>query len=130
MHDIQNDKDVELLVHRFYKNVRDDHRLGYIFNDFAGVDWDNHLPRMVDFWSNLLFQTGRYTGRPFRKHLNLPIKEGDFDRWYRLFEKNVDNLYTGERARYAKHLARNIASSFELRMERDGLINKKRIRNG
>lgn len=126
MHDIQNERDVERLVHNFYEKVLNDERLGYIFNDVAEVDWDSHLPRMVDFWSNLLFQTGRYSGRPFRQHLPLPIEEGDFDRWYRLFEETVDNHYQGEKARYAKKLARNIASSFELRMERDGLINQKK----
>lgn len=45
--------------------VRDDEHLEYIFNDVAQVEWDDRLPKMVDFWSNLLFQTGRYKGRPF-----------------------------------------------------------------
>ncbi len=124
MDDIQSDQDVEILVHRFYEKVRSDERLGYIFNDIAEVDWDNHLPKMVDFWSNLLFQTGRYKGKPFRQHMPLPIKEGDFDRWYRLFEETVENLYMGEKANLAKQLARNIASSFEFRMDKDGLIKK------
>ncbi len=124
MHDIQSDQDVEILVHKFYEKIRSDERLGYIFNDIAEVDWDDHLPKMVDFWSNLLFQTGRYKGRPFRQHIPLPIKEGDFDRWYRLFEETVENLYMGKKANLAKQLARNIASSFELRMEKDGLLKK------
>lgn len=124
MHDIQSDQDVEILVHKFYEKIRHDERLGYIFNDIAEVDWDDHLPKMVDFWSNLLFQTSRYKGRPFRQHIPLPIKEGDFDRWYRLFEETVENLYMGKKANLAKQLARNIASSFELRMEKDGLLKK------
>ena len=124
MNDIQSDQDVEILVHNFYEKVRSDERLGYIFDDIAKVDWDEHLPKMVDFWSNLLFQTGRYKGRPFRQHIPLPLKEGDFDRWYLMFEETVNEHYTGEKANLAKHLARNIASSFELRMEKDGLIKK------
>lgn len=124
MEDLQSDQDVEVLVHTFYEKVQKDERLGYIFNDIANVDWDDHLSKMVDFWSNLLFQTGRYKGRPFRQHMPLPIKEGDFNRWYRLFEDTVDELYEGEEAKFAKQLARNIASSFELRMEKDGLIKK------
>ncbi|SMO86599.1 hemoglobin [Fodinibius sediminis] len=124
MGDIRNDQDVKVLVHNFYEKVQNDDRLGYIFNDVAEVAWDEHLPKMVDFWSNLLFQTGRYKGRPFRQHMPLPIKEGDFDRWYRLFEETVDELYRGDKANFAKQLARNIASSFELRMEKDGLLKK------
>ncbi|MEL7832880.1 group III truncated hemoglobin [Fodinibius sp. Rm-B-1B1-1] len=124
MCDIENEQDVAILVHSFYEKVQNDERLGYIFDDYAQVDWDKHLPKMIDFWSNLLFQTGRYTGRPFRQHIPLPIKKGDFDRWYGLFEKTVDKNFSGEKATLAKELARNIASSFEFRMEKGGLIQR------
>ncbi|MCC5907695.1 MAG: group III truncated hemoglobin [Balneolaceae bacterium] len=115
--DIRNDEDIKLLVHTFYGKVQDDERLGYIFNDFAGVEWDHHLPRMVDFWSNLLFRTGRYDGKPFRQHLPLPIEREDFHRWYNLFVETVDCCFEGERAEYAKEIAGKIAASFTLRME-------------
>jgi hemoglobin len=119
-HDIRNDEDIKVLVHTFYANVQDDERLGYIFNEYAGVDWNLHLPRMVDFWSNLLFQTKRYEGRPFRKHLPLPIEKQDFHLWFGLFEKTVDELFKGERAGHAKEMAGRIAASFLLRMEMKG----------
>ncbi|MDZ7721123.1 MAG: group III truncated hemoglobin [Balneolaceae bacterium] len=120
MKDIRNDQDIKLLVHTFYGKVEDDERLGYIFNDVAEVDWDEHLPKMVDFWSNLLFQTRRYKGKPFRQHLPLPIEKQDFSRWFGLFESTVDELFEGERANHAKEMAARIASSFSLRMEMDG----------
>lgn len=120
MSDIVTDEDVKTLVHSFYDRVQKDERLGYIFNDFAEVDWDHHLPRMVDFWSNLLFQTGRYKGRPFRQHLPLPIQKEDFVRWLSLFEATVDEHFKGEKANYAKEMAAKIASAFVLRMEMEG----------
>lgn len=58
MKDIQNDQDVEHLVYSFYEKVCDGDRLGYIFNKVAQVDWNEHLPQMIPFWSNFLFQTG------------------------------------------------------------------------
>lgn len=119
-HDIKGDEDVRKLVNTFYKKVQKDERLGYIFNDYAEVDWDTHLPKMVDFWSNLLFQTRRYEGRPLRKHFPLPIEKQDFQRWFGLFESTVDELFEGERADYAKEMAARIASSFSLRMEMVG----------
>lgn len=120
MHDIRNDKDIKTLVHTFYDRVQEDERLGYIFDDVAEVDWEKHLPNMVDFWSNILFQTGRYNGRPFRQHMPLPIEKMDFGRWYSLFEETVDELFEGEKAEYAKEMAGKIASSFSVRMEMDG----------
>lgn len=119
-HDIRHDNDVGELVYTFYGKVQKDERLGYIFNDFADVEWNQHLPKMVDFWSNLLFQTGRYKGKPFRQHLPLPIEKEDFSRWLGLFETTVDELFEGERASYAKEMAGKVAASFALRMEMDG----------
>lgn len=126
MSDIKNDKDIEKLVHTFYGKVQEDERLGYIFNDFAEVDWDNHLPKMVDFWSNLIFQTGRYKGRPFRQHLPLPIEKMDFNRWYNLFKETVDEFFEGERADHAKEMAGKIATSFSIRLEMEGKFNDKK----
>lgn len=118
--EIQSEKDIKTLVHAFYAKVEKDERLGYIFNDVAQVDWDEHLPKMVDFWSKMLFQTERYNGRPFREHLPLPIEHDDFGRWVGLFVETVDEHFEGERAEYAKELAVNIANSFSSRMAMDG----------
>lgn len=124
MNDIQNDEDIKKLVHSFYHKVEQDERLGYIFNDFARVDWEKHLPNMVDFWSNLLFRTRRYKGRPFRQHLPLPIRKEDFSRWYGLFEATVNEHFSGEKADYAKEMAGKIASSFSVRLEMEGKYNQ------
>jgi hemoglobin len=124
MNDIRNDEDLKKLVDTFYDKVKHDDRLGYIFNDVAKVNWDTHLPKMVSFWSNLLFDTGRYKGRPFRQHAPLPIIKTDFLRWYSLFVETVDALFTGEKADFIKDMAGRIASSFSLRMEMGGKYNR------
>src|SRR5690625_3181432 len=118
--DIRNDEDISLLVHQFYGKVENDERLGYIFNDIAQVEWDTHLPTMVDFWSNILFRTRRFNGRPYRKHHPLPIKRNDFNIWYGLWTETVDELFAGENASHAKEMAGKIASAFTVRMEMDG----------
>ncbi|MDZ7716815.1 MAG: group III truncated hemoglobin [Balneolaceae bacterium] len=124
MDDIRNDKDIKKLVYVFYDKVEQDKRLGYIFNDIAGIEWETHLPKMVDFWSNILFRTGRYRGKPFRKHMPLPIQRSDFDIWYGLWTETVDELFKGERADQAKEMAAKIASSFIIRMEMEGKFNR------
>jgi hemoglobin len=120
MHDIQTEKDIKKLVYSFYDKVRNDKRLDYIFSDFADVNWDTHLPKMIDFWSKLLFQTKRYKGKPFRHHLPLPVEKNDFALWYGYFEDTVDAYFTGEKADYAKEMAGKIASSFMIRLEMEG----------
>lgn len=118
--DIRNDADIKLLIDTFYARVERDERLGYIFNDVASVDWEHHLPRMVDFWSQILFRTGRFNGRPYRKHEPLPIVPSDFELWLGLFSETVDELYRGERAEYAKEMAARIASAFMINMRGAG----------
>ena len=125
MEDIRNDDDIRLLVETFYGRIQENERLNHIFSDVTGVDWDRHLPTMVDFWSNLIFQTGRYKGRPFRQHMPLPIKESDFHLWYGLFVETVDDYFKGPEAEYAKEMAAKIAASFSLRMKMEGKYESK-----
>lgn len=125
MHDIRNEEDIMTLVHAFYAKVEEDERLGHIFNEIADVVWDKHLPKMVNFWSKMLFRTERYKGHPFREHLPLPIACDDFGRWVGLFTETVDEHFEGNRADHAKELAVNIANSFRTRMEMEGKFDQK-----
>ncbi len=120
MTDIRDDSDLKMMVYSFYDKVQKDERLGYIFNDYAFIDWDTHLPIMVDFWSNIVFRTGRYKGRPYWKHQALPLKKTDFDIWYSLFVETVDEHFAGEKADLVKTMAGRIAATFITRLEMEG----------
>lgn len=95
------DDEVATLVHAFYAKVRQDEVLGPIFNQHVD-DWDQHLARLVDFWSAILRGTGRFTGAPMPKHIALPdLKAELFQRWLRLFHATAQeqpNHTMGERA--------------------------------
>jgi hemoglobin len=81
---------IERLVRAFYTKVRTDPRLGPIFEERLGDDWEPHLRRMMDFWSSLMLTTGRYSGTPLQKHLQLgDVRSEDFERWLELFEKTA-----------------------------------------
>ncbi|MCB2406999.1 group III truncated hemoglobin [Hymenobacter lucidus] len=116
--DIQTEADVQRLVDTFYRKVNQDDLLDPVFNGFAHVDWARHLPIMYDFWSSLLLGTSRYSGRPFPKHLPLPVDAAHFTRWMQLFEATVDELFAGPVADTAKVRALNIATMFEYRLRK------------
>ncbi len=63
-HDIENRKDIEQLINRFYDKVKQDNMIGFIFNDVAKVNWQKHLPVMYDFWENIIFLSNKYAGNP------------------------------------------------------------------
>ncbi|HMK03838.1 MAG TPA: group III truncated hemoglobin [Ferruginibacter sp.] len=118
--DIAGRKDIELLVSEFYKKVQQDPTIGYIFSDIAKVNWEKHLPVMYDFFENMLFYTGSYTGNPMQLHKNLnrvvPLTSVHFDQWYYLFSTTVDELFEGETASLAKQRAQSIATVMQLKI--------------
>lgn len=114
--DIATEADIKLLVDSFYDRVNRDELLSPVFNDFAKVEWDSHLPSMYKFWSTLLFRSMTYKGQPFPKHLPLPVAKEHFDRWLKLFKETVDSLFAGPKAEEAKGYAMSIADTFQLRM--------------
>lgn len=117
--DIATEEDVKLLVDSFYERVNKDNMLSPIFNDFAKINWEHHMPQMYAFWGSLLLGTANYKGRPFPKHMPLPIDTTHFERWLTLFITTVDTLFEGPVAEDAKWRAFNIAGTFQYKL---GLI--------
>lgn len=107
--DINNEADVERLVHAFYTKVRQDELLAAVFEPVVKDNWDHHLKRMTDFWSTLLLYTKTFTEDPLTKHLPLPIQKIHFDRWLQLFNETIDELFAGQIAENAKNRANSIA---------------------
>jgi glycosyltransferase involved in cell wall biosynthesis len=65
------------------------------------LDMSTHMPRIVAFWSTMLFHTGRYSGNAFRPHLNMPGLTADhFARWVAVLERTVDERFEGEVAEW------------------------------
>ncbi|MFV8342311.1 group III truncated hemoglobin [Flavobacterium sp. XS2P39] len=112
--DIKNRNDIEKLVNAFYDKIKTDGTIGYFFTDVAKVNWELHLPIMYDFWENILFFNGNYTGNPMVKHKELhqksEMKEAHFQHWNALFNETVDQLFIGEKATEIKQRAMNISS--------------------
>ncbi len=112
--DITNRKDIEELVNAFYNRVKTDEIIGYLFTEVAKVNWELHLPKMYDFWENILFQSGNYNGNPMQVHKNLHHKstmnQEHFQHWGELFNQTVDSLFKGTKADEIKGRAMNISA--------------------
>ncbi|HOZ76723.1 MAG TPA: group III truncated hemoglobin [Ferruginibacter sp.] len=122
--DIENRKDIELLITTFYEKVRSDETIGYIFNDIAKVDWEKHLPIMFDFWENVLFYTGAYNGNPMIVHQHLhrvvPLTKTHFKQWEKLFTGTVDELFDGNNAILANQRALSISTVMQMKIMTEG----------
>ena len=125
--DIQSREDIEIMIKSFYNKVKKDDTIGFIFNDIAKVNWEQHLPVIYDFWETLLLDATSYSKNAMEVHYTLnrkvPLKEIHFQRWLQLFSATVDELYSGKIATMAKTKAKSIASlmQFKIKQENDGL---------
>jgi len=118
--DILGRSDIKMLVDAFYGRVRNDSTLAYLFDDVARVVWDRHLPRMYDFWENVIFQTGTFRGNPMVAHARLhqlsPLTTEHFDRWLGLFIATVDDYFEGVNADVAKKRASSISQVMQYKI--------------
>jgi hemoglobin len=104
-----SEEEIVALVHQFYAKVRVDADLGPIFNSNVD-DWDQHLSKLVDFWSALLRGTGRFDGAPMPKHAALPgLSAALFQRWLALFRETADTQGNQAMATQACVMAERIA---------------------
>lgn len=118
--DIENRDDIVVLINTFYEKVKKDKVIGYIFNDVAKVNWEKHLPVMYNFWENVIFFTGSYTGNPMTAHKQLNQKTrlnaDHFQEWIKLFTKTVDELFEGDKAELTKQRAVSIATVMQIKI--------------
>jgi hemoglobin len=126
--DIKNRSDIEHLVKSFYSRVNKNALIGFFFTEVVAVNWEKHIPVMVDFWENVLFFTGSYGGNPMEAHRMVNQKHKmdsvHFDEWVKIFTATVDELYEGEQADNIKQRATNIATimKFKIIPDQSGIL--------
>jgi hemoglobin len=125
MKDVTSREDVELLVRSFYTKVRKNDTLGYIFDDIIKIDWEHHIPILVDFWETMLLDTDSYKRNAMAEHFKvnqkIKLEPLHFSTWLTLFDQTVDELFSGQKARLAKKRAHSIGQIMLLKMQQ---INK------
>ncbi|MCW3075787.1 MAG: hypothetical protein JWO32_396 [Bacteroidetes bacterium] len=115
MRDITTTEDIELLIRKFYESLLS---IEEMRPPFEGMDFEKHIPHIVDFWSFVLLDKEGYKTNVFDKHINLPIKPHMFDVWLKSFTETVDALFTGEKAEMAKQRATSLAYTFKSKWEK------------
>lgn len=106
---------IRALVYAFYDRVRADPLLGPVFDGKLAGRWDEHLPKMVTFWSSLVLGTKGYRGNVQQAHQPLDgLEPTHFSRWLALFLNTVEARYTPPAAVRFMEPALRIAQSLQL----------------
>lgn len=111
--DLDSEAEIAEMVRRFYADVTQDDLLGPMFNEVAGVDWSEHLPKLTAFWCRALLGEPGYQGNPFRAHQLVHAKRefspAHFERWLSLFHETLEHGWAGPNAQRALEIADNVA---------------------
>ena len=127
--DISSRADIERFILAFYEDVKKDPTIGYIFNEVANMNWETHIPVIIDFWETILLDNPVYKRNAMEVHYDLnkkvPLQKEHFASWLTLFNAAVDELFEGKTASLAKTRARSIADLMVFKM--DNTPNKRSI---
>ncbi len=119
--DISSRADIEKMVSQFYELVKADNTISFIFTDVVQMNWEKHIPVIVDFWETILLDNPVYTKNAMGVHYDLnkkiPLQKEHFKSWVHLFITTVDDLFEGKIAALAKTRAKSIAAVMLFKME-------------
>lgn len=119
MNDIQNRKDLQLIIENFYGAALADPLIGPVFKA-ANFELEAHIPVMVSFWETILFDVISYKGNPMLKHIALnqdvPLLPEHFERWMKIWSTVIQSNFEGPVAENAITRATSIAHLMEYKI--------------
>lgn len=120
MKDIENQDDLYFLVDDFYQKLLSDNSISYIFTDVVKIKLEEHLPILVTFWSQAIFDTGGYFNNLTKIHLEINEKvkltPELFTIWLNHFNTSVDDNFSGINADKIKTQALSLATIMQIKI--------------
>lgn len=123
--DLSTRSAIEILIDRFYQKALKDELIKHFFTEVVQLNWEKHIPLIVDFWESNILGTGNYQGNPMLVHLELnrksKLEAKHFDRWLELWELTIKENFEGEKAELAMSRAQQIAQlmQYKIKQEKD-----------
>lgn len=116
--DIENRKDINFLIQYFYDKLKNNQNMSVFFEN---TNFEQHLPRMCDFWDFIIFSTPNiYKGSlmPIHQHLHekLSFSIENFQTWVDNFCETADTFFEGKNTETAKQAAKDIASTMKYKI--------------
>ena len=118
--DIETRADISNFIKAFYEKVLTDETIGIIFTEKFPLNWDHHIPLIVDFWETILLDNPVYKKNAMEVHYNInkqfPLHEKHFAAWLKIFNETLDEYFAGEKVLLAKKRAAGIAQLMMIKM--------------
>jgi hemoglobin len=124
--DIESRADIDRFIRSFYEQVTLDETIGIIFTQVVKMDWDHHIPVIIDFWETILLDHPVYKNNAMEVHYQLnkifPLRKNHFDAWLLLFNTIINDMYAGPVTELAKKRAAGIAGLMQYKMNNIPLL--------
>lgn len=131
--DIETRADIEIFIQSFYKKVIVDETVGIIFTKIVLINWEHHIPLIVDFWETILLDNPVYKKNAMAVHFDInkifPLQKKHFDAWLYLFNTTLDEMFEGTKTTLAKKRAEGIAQMMLLKMDAVNLSSENSFMN-
>ena len=113
--DLDCRENIEAFVQQFCRQMLADPQLAPIFLDVAGIQIEEHFPRIISYWEKLLLGKTDYQRHTMNIHREVDAQQQftseDFVRWYALFEATANQSFAGDKTERAKRVAKKIANN-------------------
>jgi hemoglobin len=123
MKDIETQDDLYFLVDHFYQKLLSDDSISYLFTEVVKIKLEEHLPILVTFWSQAIFDTGGYFNNLTKIHLDINEKEKLtpelFTIWLNHFNAAVNENFNGSNAEKIKTQALSLATVMQIKINID-----------
>ncbi|MCK5881203.1 MAG: group III truncated hemoglobin [Sinobacterium sp.] len=123
LRDLDSKENIKDFVDSFYDKVLADEQLAPIFHEVAGIDVEQHLPRICSYWEKLLLGDKAYQRHTMNIHREIDAKQrftpSDFDRWLQLFTQTAQQEFKGEKADRAVVVATTIAKNMAVALNKN-----------
>ena len=123
MKDIETQDDLYFLVDHFYQKLLSDSSISNLFTEVVKIKLEEHLPILVTFWSQAIFDTGGYFNNLTKIHLDINEKEKLtpelFTIWLNHFNETVDENFIGNNAEKIKTQALSLATIMQIKINID-----------
>ena len=118
--DLDRRSAINARVVAFSREVVLDDLLDPVFEEVAELDWAIHIPRLIDYWCQILLHEP-HPPRPILAahaavHEIAPLRSEHFDRGYTLWVAVVDRQWDGPLAKKAKRHAELMAATLARRL--------------
>lgn len=104
--DIETLEEIELFVKQFYKTLCELPEMDHLYNKVIQINWEHHIPIMVNFWGSLILREGKYKGDILAHHQKvmkvIPLTRELFRTWEECFIEVLDSLYEGQNCNKTK----------------------------